>query len=409
MLIGNSSKENPMSTPYLQEQLDALVRRIFSIDDYTFGTTQQGYLVCYRGRLVVPDSAEAYDQLAANLKPMGLTPLFREEDNHQAIYIVNQPPTPKASNPRINLLMFILTLLSVIYVGMTYATGELFPASWQDAEQALLIGGLPFAISLILILGCHEFGHYLMGRYHKVHVTLPYFIPFPFPPFGTMGAFINMKEPARNRRDLMDIAITGPLAGLVVAIVVLFIGLSMSTISTIPTSFPPGYGTQMEGSSLLYLLIKYISFGRLLPAPPVYQMPPLLHWLRYFFTGTPIPLGYTDVMLSPVAMAGWSGILVTSLNLIPVGQLDGGHIFYTLFGKERAKKLLPVVIVLLVLLGFVWNGWFLWALLAFWIGRAYAEPLDQITQLDKKRRILAWSAIVLLILTFTPIPLMLIS
>jgi len=398
-----------MSTPYFQEQVDALVRRIFSIDDYTFGTAQQGFLVCYRGHLIVPDSAAAYDQLADALKPMGLTPMFREEDNHQAIYIVNKLPTPTASNPRINLLLFILTLLSVIYVGMTYATGELFPSSWQDAKQALLAGGFPFAISLILILGCHEFGHYLMGRYHKVHVTLPYFIPLPFPPFGTLGAFINMKEPTRNRRDLMDIAIAGPLAGLVVAIIVLFIGLSMSTVSAIPTSFPPGYGTQMEGNSLLYLLIKYISFGKLLPAPAVYEMPPLLHWLRYFFTGTPTPLGYLDVMLSPVAMAGWAGILVTSLNLIPVGQLDGGHIFYTLFGKERAKKLWPVIIVLLILLGFVWNGWFLWALLAFWLGRVYAEPLDQITPLDKKRRILAWLAIVILILTFTPIPLMLVS
>jgi membrane-associated protease RseP (regulator of RpoE activity) len=165
---------------------------------------------------------------------------------------------------------------------------------------------------------------------------------------------------------------------------------------------------QMEGNSILYLLAKLAAFGKLLPAPISYgSTPPVLYWLQYFFTGTPTPWGALDVNLSPVAWAGWIGLLVTSLNLLPVGMLDGGHIFYTLFGREKALKLYPFILVALVALGFASNSWWLWAFLLFLFGRVYAEPLDQITELDPRRRKLAWLALIILILTFTPVPLML--
>lgn len=162
----------------------------------------------------------------------------------------------------------------------------------------------------------------------------------------------------------------------------------------------------MEGNSLLYLLFKYLAFGQLLPAPPSYEgFSPVLYWLRYFFTARPFPYGGTDVMLSGVAWAGWAGLLVTGLNLIPAGQLDGGHMIYVLFGKSVAQRLRPIILVFLALMGFVWSGWFLWFVLIFFLGRSYAEPLDQITPLDPRRKALAILALVIFVLTFTPVPL----
>ena len=132
-------------------------------------------------------------------------------------------------------------------------------------------------------------------------------------------------------------------------------------------------------------------------------MAPLLYWLRFFFTGRPLPLGGMDVIISPVAWAGWAGLLITALNLIPAGQLDGGHILYVLTGK-KARYLLPFILGGLLLLGFAWAGWWLWAVLILVLGRVYAEPLDQITALDPPRRLLALAGVLMFILVFTPVP-----
>lgn len=390
-----------------QEEMDALIRRIFSITDITFGTREQGFLVRYRGMLIGEDSSLAYDQLSDALKPHALLPLFRKEKDNQSIIIAPKLPKPKVSNPRINLILFILTFFSVVLAGILYVGGNVLPANLSEFLVALQTGGFPYAISLIAILGTHEFGHYLAGRYHKVNVTLPYFIPMPFG-FGTMGAFINMKGFVKNRNHLLDIGIAGPLSGFVVATIVLIIGLRMSAIDAIPTSFPAGSGIQIEGNSLYYLFLKFITLGQLLPQPASIGGSPFLYWLQYFFTSRPAPLGGMDVMLSPVAWAGWAGLLVTALNLIPAGTLDGGHIFQVLFGKEKARKAMPFIAIALIILGFVWSGWWLWVVLVFFFGRIYAEPLDQITPLDKNRRILGMISIIVFILTFVPVPLSLI-
>jgi membrane-associated protease RseP (regulator of RpoE activity) len=166
---------------------------------------------------------------------------------------------------------------------------------------------------------------------------------------------------------------------------------------------------QMEGNSIIYLAAKYITFGRLLPEPATYGgVSPFLYWLRYFFTGQPVPLGATDVFIHPVAFAGWAGLLVTSLNLIPAGTLDGGHVVYSLFG-EKARRAYPFILLSLVGLGFFWNGWWIWAVLLLWLGRVHAEPLDQITRLDPARLAVAALAIAVFILTFSPVPLSLFS
>lgn len=387
------------------EQFTRSVSSVMRIDDITTGDPQKNYLVRYRGQ-ILGDSAEAYDRLAGLLKPSQITPLFRKEGDQHAILLVPGIIEPKASNPWVNLILFLITLLSVIFAGAIYTYSGPEPGS----EQGLLLdllrslpSGIPFAISLLAILVAHEFGHYLAGRYHKTHVTLPYFIPFPLSPFGTMGAFIQLKEPPKNKRILLDIGIAGPIAGLVVAIPVLLYGLSLSKVE--PIHLAPGQGFTLEGNSLLYLFAKFVVFGQWLPEPASYGgIPPILYWIRYFFTSQPLPIGGLDVLIHPVAWAGWAGLLVTALNLIPAGQLDGGHVMYVLLG-QRARAFWPVILIALVGLGFVWNGWWLWAGLIFFLGRIYAEPLDQITKLDGRRRLVALTGIFLFFLVFTPVPL----
>ncbi|MCK6582347.1 MAG: site-2 protease family protein, partial [Anaerolineales bacterium] len=262
--------------------------------------------------------------------------------------------------------------------------------------------GWPFALSLLGILLAHELGHYFMSRYHKTPATLPYFIPLPFSPLGTMGAAILMRGIPKNKRILFDIGVAGPIAGLVIAIPVLLYGLSLSSLGPIEPN-PNGF---LEGNSILYFLAKFIVFGQLLPAPAAPQG--LIYWLQYFFTGRPVPFGGLDVFIHPVAFAGWAGILVTALNLIPAGTLDGGHIIYSLFG-EKAKKAFPFIVGLLIVLGVFWSGWWLWAALLFWLGRVNAQPMDQITELDPKRKAVAYAMIAVFILVFTPVPFMLLA
>jgi membrane-associated protease RseP (regulator of RpoE activity) len=319
---------------------------------------------------------------------------------------------PRPSNPWINLLLFIITGVSVVFAGTFFEyRGPLttdFNQLWPFLLPAIL-RGLAFAGSLLAILLAHEFGHYLAARYHRSAVTLPYFIPFPFSPFGTMGAFIQLKEPPKNKRILLDIGIAGPLAGLFVALPLVFIGLSLSQIDKIPVILSPGQAIQLEGNSLLYLLMKYIVFGEWLPAPTNFAgVSPLIYWVRYFFTGQPVPYGAVDVILHPVAWAGWAGLLITALNLIPAGQLDGGHVLYTLLGK-KARIFLPFILIALIILGTVWSGWWLWAFLIFLLGRSFAEPLDQITPLDTRRQAVAIFGLLIFVLVFTPIPLSLFS
>jgi membrane-associated protease RseP (regulator of RpoE activity) len=398
--------------PIEPDTLRSIVAQVLRIEDLTIGDGK-AYLVRFRGRLYAEDSAQAYDQLAAALRPYEITPLFRKENEQHVVLLTRGVLRPGSSNPVVNLVMFILTVLTVFLAGTYYTLGGIYQGPPDPTLQMLLPairaslgGGLAFTVSLLAILVTHEFGHYLAGRYHRTSVTLPYFIPIPLPPLGTMGAFIRLKEPPKNRRILLDIGIAGPLAGLVVAIPVLIIGLMLSKVSPIPAQLPPGSGLTIEGNSIIYLLAKLLVFGRLLPDFGSYQgLAALQHWIVYFFTGRPLPLGGVDVILSPVAWAGWAGLLVTSLNLIPAGQLDGGHLIYVLFGK-RANVLLPFILVVLVILGIFWPGWWLWALLIFALGRLHADPLDQITSLDPARKALAVLGILVFILVFIPVPLL---
>ena len=202
------------------------------------------------------------------------------------------------------------------------------------------------------------------------------FIPMPAGPFGKMGAFINMRTPPPNRRAALLVGAAGPIGGLLVAIPVLILGLRLSTVMPLPTSEP----YMMEGNSILYALLKLFVFGRFLPS------------------------GGVDVMLHSVAFAGWAGLLVTGLNLIPAGQLDGGHVLASLLG-DRAKVFTYLISGGLLLMGIIWEGWFLWALLVFMFGRRRAVPLDDVSGLRPRETLLAGAVLILFILVFTPTPL----
>jgi membrane-associated protease RseP (regulator of RpoE activity) len=392
------SQDNDILTP--------IVSRYLKISDVTWADPKKGYLVRYRGRFYTEDTATIYDKLQTDLKSLDITPLFRLENEQHAVILMQGVVKPKPSNVWVNVLLFVLTLFSVMLTGAIFSYDG--PASGDQGQMILNLiknidNGIPFAASLLAILLAHEFGHYLAGRYHHTAVTLPYFLPFPLSYFGTMGAFIRLKEPPKNRRVLLDIGIAGPLAGLIVAIPIVLIGLYLSPVQQIPYSLPAGQG--FEGNSVLYLILKYVVHGEWLPQPVTYAgIHPVLYWIRYIFTGLPLPRGGLDVSLHPIAWAGWAGLLVTALNLIPAGQLDGGHVLYVLFGKH-AGRLLPFILIILVLLGVVWNGWWLWALLIFLLGRFYAEPLDQITPLDNNRKAVAILGLVIFLLVFTPVPL----
>lgn len=382
-----------------------LIARYLDIEQVVQGGGKLPFLARYVGKLRV-EPERAHRELNNAFKAQRMMVLLLEENGQHVVHLAPRPPRPRRSNPWINLGFFVLTVLSVIFTGMQYGLEGEMPTT-LEGWLAIVGTGVPYAVALLSILLAHEFGHYLAARHHKTEVTLPYFLPLPAPlsPFGTLGAFIQLKEPPRNKKVLFDIGIAGPLAGLVVAVPVLLIGLSLSHLDTLPAFVAAGDAFSLEGNSILYLVSKFMVFRQWLPMPESYGgLSPLLYWLRYLFTGLPTPLGGTDVFLHPVAWAGWAGLLVTSLNLVPAGQLDGGHILYSLLGK-RVRVLWPFVIGVLALLGFFYSGWWLWVFLILFMGRASAEPLDQITPLDGWRKALAIVGILVFLLVFTPIPL----
>ncbi|HET7376645.1 MAG TPA: site-2 protease family protein, partial [Anaerolineae bacterium] len=239
-----------------------------------------------------------------------------------------------------------------------------------------------YVLTLLGILGVHEMGHYVMARLHKAAVTLPFFIPMPIG-LGTMGAVIRLKSPIKNRKQLFDIGIAGPLAGLAIAIPLLIVGLIMSPVQYVGAPVP---GAQ-EGNSVLYFLLKLILKGRVLPG------------------------GGYDVMLNTIAFPAWFGLIVTMINLLPIGQLDGGHVIYSLFGRKQWRVAQIAIFGLIGLgaylaftTGELLNVWLLWALLANVFGLRHPPPLDDITPLDRRRQLIGYATIVIFILIFTPIP-----
>jgi membrane-associated protease RseP (regulator of RpoE activity) len=357
---------------FTEDLLRQAVADVFAVRDAHVA----GGAVVYRGRLLLPATA-AIDRLVARMRPFGYTPFVRAEGGEVVLQAL--PLGEPTGRPRValNVILFVLTCLSTVTAGALFFGSPTFaPAAAAPLVQALLTG-VPFAFTLLAILGVHEFGHYFTARYHRASVSLPYFIPAP--PvilFGTLGALIRMRSPVRDRNSLFDIAAAGPLAGLVVAIPALMLGLAWSTVAAVPAE-----GTLRFGDPLLLRFIVYLHFGA-------------------------IPEGM-DVFLHPVAVAGWAGFFVTALNLFPVGQLDGGRIAYALFGHGHRVVGIATFAGLL-LLGLVTGSanWFVWAaLLFFLVGFHHSPPLDDLTPLTPARRAVGVLCLVLLVLLIPPVPL----
>jgi len=386
-------------------EINERIEKNFNIEEITYGSPKQIFIVRYRGELKDDNSELAFEKITDSIKDYHLLPLIKRENDQVCLTIMPDVKKGKSTSPRLNLVLFILTLVSVIVTGGLYS----FNGEVSQEFPAMILGivksGWPYALTLLSILAAHEFGHYFAGRKHGVQVSLPFFIPMPLSLFGTMGAFINMRSLPKNRRALFDLAVSGPISGFILSVLALIIGLNLSEVSQLPFAPAVDPSMQMEGNSLLYLLMKYSVFGKILPqVQGISGVELILYWLKYFFTGQPFPWGAWDVMLHPVAWAGWAGLFVTGINLIPIGQLDGGHIFYTLFGEAKSKRLFPLILITLGILGIFSNVWWIWAVLLLFLGRRYAQPLDQITQLDKNRKIFGYIAMAIFILTFVPVP-----
>lgn len=344
------------------------------------------WLMSFRGKLTQP-SESAYAQVDAVFAPYGLLPIFRLEQRTatsdemiQVVHVLQGRATPPQGGNTLSLILFVLTVMSVLYVGMLNAVGEIRTENIALADTIRnnawlnLWRGIPYAGSLLLILGAHELGHYFAARFHKTAASLPYFLPFPFGIFGTFGAAIRLREPMRNRKVLLDIGAAGPLMGLVFAIPIVLIGLATSKVDVVSTGY-------IEGNSFMYALAKTAVFGRFLPD------------------------GQMDVYLNQLAWAGWTGLLITGLNLIPVGQLDGGHVLYALLGRRSGVFYYPIVGTLLLITMTIAPELLVFALLILLIGNLHAVPLDDITPLDNRRRWIAGMTLAIFVLVFVPTPL----
>jgi membrane-associated protease RseP (regulator of RpoE activity) len=244
-------------------------------------------------------------------------------------------------------------------------------------EPEKLYKGFPFAFSLMSILLTHELGHYFAARKHGISATLPYFIPAPHF-FGTFGAFIKIRHAIVTRPALLDIGAAGPLAGFVVACVALLVGLQLSEVHP-PLAGSPKSGELILGNSLI------------------------LTWLTEAVLSVR-PDSQEIIVLHPVGLAGWIGLFITSLNLLPIGQLDGGHILYAMSGRLHSVLSKGMIPILLVLGYFGWPGWIMWSMLVLILGTNHPPVTYPTVPLDKRRRLIGWLCLIVFILTFMPEP-----
>ncbi len=269
--------------------------------------------------------------------------------------------------PFLHLLLFVITFLTTLTAGALHAGINIFE------QPARVIEGLPFAATLMTILLFHEFAHYIASKKNNMDATLPYFIPAPSL-VGTFGAFIKIKSPIVTRKALIDIGASGPIAGFIVSVFACIIGLSMSKVVSLQ---------QMEaglslGNSLLFSFLSWLTLG---VTPDEY-----------------------DILLHQVAFAGWIGFFITSLNLLPIGQLDGGHISFAIFG-ERHRHISIFMVLFLMLLGLLsWEGWVVWSILMLIIGIKHPPVIYWEIHLDPQRRFISLSCLIIFIITFVPSP-----
>lgn len=290
---------------------------------------------------------------------------------------VPPPPEPDARRQPIlrHLVLFVLTVASTTAVGTLHYSAFLeasaVPTSWE-----VLWNGLLYSAAVLGILGTHEMGHYLACRYYRVDASLPYFLPAPFLA-GTLGAFIRIRQPIHDKRQLFDIGIAGPIAGFLVAVPLLWVGVAMSRLVRLPDQGEIGY------------------FGE----------PLLLQGIIWMVWGTR-PAGF-DILLHPIGFAGWFGLLATLLNLFPFGQLDGGHVSYAVLGRKSTYVSYATLVCLvgLTAISYSWIAWTVMMLaMMYFFGPHHPRTHDEDTPLDGGRLLLAGFAVVMFVLCFMPEP-----
>lgn len=303
--------------------------------------------------------------------------------DEEAISASKQGPSVKEW--LISFLLFALTILTVSLAGFFYLFGSLdflYSVRMAAHQPGLLLQGMEYSIPLILILLAHESGHFLACRFYRIRCTPPYFIPVPFPMTGTLGAFIKIKAPFRDKNALFDVGIAGPILGFIVTLPVLLLGISLSRV--VPKGLPS-------------------------PGAPVFGEPPILRLMASML------LGYDpavhDLLAHPTLMAGWFGLLVTSLNLLPVWQLDGGHVAYALFGPKIQKGITLFSIAILIVSGILqWPtpSYLVFGVLLCVLGyrQRFYHPstLRDWEKLSPGRTGLAFVALLILLVCFMPVP-----
>ncbi len=362
----------PEGYPVIEDLLRRNVEDIFRVERQEV----RGATFAWGGELRV-EPARALALLEPRFKRFGYTPFLGRQGDLAWIRAVPLADMGERSRSGVNLLLFGLTLISTLAAGSLFAGSFPFVTFSPLTQPIHLLDGVPFAFTLLAILGTHEFGHYFTARYHGASVSLPFFIPAP-PPlfFGTLGAIIRMRSPVRDRNSLFDIAVAGPLAGLVVAVPLLLLGLTWSRVGMV---LPEHVGLTF-GDSLMMRFFTWVVFGT-------------------------IPAGM-DVFVHPMALAGWFGLYVTALNLFPVGQLDGGRIAYALFGPFHRQVSIATFAGLMAL-GVLFRSpnWIVFgALILFLMGFHHAPPLDDLTPLSRHRYALGVFCLILLILLIPPVP-----
>jgi membrane-associated protease RseP (regulator of RpoE activity) len=322
----------------------------------------------------------------------------------QSTDITYQKRTKKdKKNYLLHIGLFIITFITTTIAGAEWTTGMAGPY-----EVDHLIVGLPYSISILFILTCHEFGHYFAAIYHKVKATFPYYIPFPpipfFLNFGTMGAVIRTKSPVPNKKAMFDIGVAGPIAGFIACLIVLVYGFTNIPgeeyiLAIHPDYYSPEYG--QSGINLTFGNTILFSFFKVIFVSPGQFFPPMSEVYHY-----------------PFLCVGWFGLFITAMNMIPVGQLDGGHVGYTLFGKETHFKIAVVSFSILFVIGVLgiiessfdlylgigWSGWLFWALILYFIIKVEHPPIPDDTELDFKRKLLGYFSFFILIISFSPTP-----
>lgn len=307
-------------------------------------------------------------------------------------------------NYLLHIVLFVVTFVTTLLAGTKWTTGKIGPYDLND-----LLLGLPYSMSILFVLGVHEFGHYFATLYHKVKATLPFFIPFPpimgFPDFGTMGAVIKTRSAIPNNKAMFDIGAAGPISGFVACLIVLIYGFThlpgQEYIMQIhPDYLSPEYGKGAVGlefgNTLLFVLLKEIFTN------PNQFVPPMSEIYHY-----------------PYLCVGWFGLLVTAMNLIPVGQLDGGHIIYSMFNEKKQEAIAGISMIILLFLGVLgvmnssmnldihigWSGWLFWAVILYFFIKVKHPPVAQFEELNLSRKILGYIAILIFIISFSPTPL----